>query len=102
MYSVRDRIIKYVLASILCMNVVDAIASLVFIKHLAVLEEANPIADALMSFGDVPFVIAKTLIVSTGVYILWENREKNLSLIGTYAAFVSYFSLMTAFYLFLS
>lgn len=98
----KEKLIKLILGSVLVMNVVDAIASLVFIKHLAVLEEANPVANLLMEMGDVPFVIAKTLIVSAGVYILWENKEKPLSLIGTYIAFVSYLSLMVGFYLFLS
>ncbi len=98
----KEKIIKWTLGSVLCMNAVDAIASLVFIKHLAVLEEANPVADFLMSFGDVPFVILKTLVVSAGVYILWSNREKPLALLGTYTAFVSYSALMIGFYLFLS
>lgn len=98
----RDKIIKYILGSVLCMNAVDAIASLVFIKHLAVLEEANPVADFLMSFGDVPFVILKTLVVSTGVYVLWHHRKKPLALLGVYTAFVSYLALMVGFYLFLS
>ena len=94
--------IKWALSSVLVMNAVDAIASLIFIKHLAVLEEANPIANLLMTMGDVPFVIAKTLIVSMGVYVLWENRKKSLAMVGTYVAFISYLSLMTGFYLFLS
>jgi len=98
----RDKIIKCILGSVLCMNAVDAIASLVFIKHLAVLEEANPIAEFLMSFGDVPFVILKTLVVSTGVYVLWSHRNNPLALVGTYTAFISYLALMVGFYLFLS
>ena len=59
----KEKLIKLTLGSVLVMNVVDAIASLLFIKHLAILEEANPIANMLMQMGDVPFVIAKTLIV---------------------------------------
>jgi len=98
----REKMIKWALSSVLVMNAVDAIASLIFIKHLAVLEEANPIANLLMTMGDVPFVIAKTLIVSMGVYVLWENRKKSLAMVGTYVAFISYLSLMTGFYLFLS
>ena len=98
----KDRIIKWVLGSVLCMNAVDAISSLIFIKHLAILEEANPFAEFLMNFGDVPFVILKTLVVSTGVYILWETRHRPLALIGTYVAFLTYLSLMVGFYLFLS
>jgi hypothetical protein len=99
---VKDKMIKWALSSVLVMNAVDAIASLIFIKHLAVLEEANPVANLLMTLGDVPFVILKTLIVSMGVYILWENRTKSLALLGSYVAFVSYMALMTGFYLFLS
>ena len=98
----RDKLIKWALGSVLCMNAVDAIASLIFIKHLAVLEEANPVADFLMSFGDVPFVIMKTLIVSVGVYVLWECRKKPLALLCTYVALLSYTSLMVGCYLFLS
>ncbi len=98
----RDKLIKWILGSVLCMNAVDAIASLIFIKHLAVLEEANPIAEFLMSFGDVPFVILKTLVVSTGVYVLWEFRKRPLALVATYTAFISYLSLMVGFYLFLN
>ena len=97
----KDRAIKTILSSVLCMNVVDAIASLIYIKHLKVIEEANPFAEFLMSLGDVPFVISKTLIVSMGVYILWKNREKKLARFGTYLAFAIYFCLMLAFYLFL-
>lgn len=98
----REKLIKITLGSVLVMNVIDAIASLLFIKYLAILEEANPVANMLMQMGDVPFVIAKTLIVSTGVYVLWENREKSLALLGTYITFVSYLALMMGFYLFLS
>ena len=97
----KDRAIKTILSSVLCMNVVDAIASLIYIKHLKVIEEANPIAEFLMSLGDIPFVISKTLIVSMGVYILWKNKKKKLARLGTYLAFITYFSLMVAFYLFL-
>ena len=97
----KDRVIKTILSSVLCMNVVDAVASLIYIKHLKVIEEANPIAEFLMSLGDIPFVISKTLIVSMGVYILWKNRKKKLARLGTYLAFTTYFSLMIAFYLFL-
>ena len=37
----KDRAIKTILSSVLCMNVVDAIASLIYIKHLKVIEEAK-------------------------------------------------------------
>lgn len=96
-----ERGLKFILGSVLCMNTVDAILSLIYIKHLSILEEANPFAGFLMSLGDIPFVIAKTGIVSFGVYVLWKNRKKQIAKVGSIVAFSTYLMLMIGFLLFL-
>jgi len=100
-YTNVEYLMKIMLGMILVMNAIDAVLSIWFIQHAAVLDELNPITKYMMSIGDIPFVIFKTFIVGVGVYLLWKYRHTSISKIGIYICFVSYSAIMWAFFLFL-
>jgi len=54
--------------AILLLNVMDAYFTLVFVQLGG--EEANPIAQACMDLGDVPFILVKTALIGACLLVL--------------------------------
>jgi len=96
-----EYLMKLMLGMILVMNAIDAVLSIWFIQHTAILDELNPVAKYMMSIGDIPFVILKTFIVGIAVYMLWKYRHTAISKLGTCICFVSYSAIMWLFFLFI-
>jgi hypothetical protein len=82
-------------ASILVFNLIDGILTLAVVD-LGLATEANPLMDATLQWGGVPFMLVKTSLVSLGVYLLYRRRERPLAagalfgLSAVYAALVAY------------
>lgn len=76
-------------AMILVLNLLDGIMTL-SVVHLGVAEEANPLMEAGLSWGGIPFILIKTSLVALGVHLLYNRRERplaNVALVGLTAVY---------------
>jgi hypothetical protein len=83
------------------MNALDAGLSLWFIRFTNILVENNPLAEIMLGYGAVEFVIIKTFMVSGGCYLLWKNRDEPIAWFGVYACWLSYLLLLISFGIFM-
>ena len=61
------------------------------------IEEANPVMEAYLDLGIVPFITAKVVMVGGGCIILWRYRKRFLARAGIYLVFSYYLALMGYF-----
>ena len=81
------------LKMILIMNLVDAIATLVWI-NLGIAEEDNPIMAFVLESDPSVFVIIKTVLVILSILLLWRMRTEMLARILVIPVFLSYVYVM--------
>lgn len=55
-------------------NIFDALLTLCWIAY-GIAEEANPIMAYMLSFGVIPFLVSKILLVGISLLILWKLRH---------------------------
>lgn len=92
----KSRWIGAVLGVTLILNLVDLIATLIFVK-LGYAEEANPLMAGLLELGAPVFAAGKLAIVSAGVYVLWRYRDRVLARVGSVVVSVAY-GLLTVYH----
>jgi hypothetical protein len=80
---------------IVILNLIDGLLTLAVVTA-GVASEANPLMEATLSWGGVPFIATKVALVSLGVYLLYLRREVRLAnaalfgLTAVYAVIVAY------------
>ena len=80
-------------ASILIFNLFDGVLTLMVV-NFGLATEANPLMDATLHWGGVPFMLTKTSLVSLGVYLLYLRRERALASAALFGLSAVYASLM--------
>jgi hypothetical protein len=85
----RQSPLFWIASAILVLNLFDAILTLTAVQAGAA-TEANPLMDASMAWGSVAFILVKMSLVSLGVTLLWQRRERPLAAAGLVALSVVY------------
>jgi Domain of unknown function (DUF5658) len=78
-----------VLALVLLLNLVDLCAT-VFLISAGFATEANPIMGGAFEGGTFAFALAKIVMVSAGVSVLFHFRQRRLATVGAFAALAVY------------
>jgi hypothetical protein len=81
---------ELVLKTLVVLNIYDAISTLLWIE-LNLARELNPFMALLIEINPILFVLIKTILVNTGVWLIWLNRESSLSKLATAPVFLLYF-----------
>ncbi len=81
------------LAWILVLNLIDAVATMVWVGTGRA-QEANPLMAGLLDSSPLAFMLVKLALVSGGVVVLWRFRDRALALAGTLAVFLAYYGLL--------
>ena len=81
-----DGIVK----TVLVMNLLDAIFTLVWVRA-GLAREANVLMRDLVNEHAVLFVVAKLGLVSLGSLILWKRRTHAGAVVAIFAAFLAYY-----------
>jgi hypothetical protein len=68
----------YLAAAILIFNLIDGIMTLAVVSAGAA-DEANPLMSVSLGWGSVWFIVVKTSLVSAGVWLLWQRRQRRLA-----------------------
>ena len=87
------RWLRGVIISILVLNILDAVFTMVWIET-GVATEANPLLRTLVNEYPLGFVLVKTALVSAGCYLLWKFRSRATSIVGVFIAFLVYYFLL--------
>ena len=78
---------------VLVMNLIDGILTLLWVRSgLAV--EANTLIDELVNEHAMVFICVKLALVGMGSWLLWNRRGSPLAVVGIFAAFVTYYSIL--------
>jgi len=79
---IYERALLIATTAVITLNLFDASVTLMLIEgNLAT--EANPLmATAILDWGAVGFMITKILLVSLGMFVLWNRRERRLAALG--------------------
>ena len=86
-----------IVKSVLVLNLVDAVLTLVWVWNGLAFEANALLADLVME-RPVTFVLVKTSLVSLGSALLWCHRSRASAVIGIFAVFLAYYALL-AFHL---
>jgi hypothetical protein len=85
------RWLKGLVASVIVLNVIDGILTIVWILTGGAIE-SNPLMNYLIQLHPVLFIITKMTVVSLGILFLWHFRQKALAVIGISIAFICYYA----------
>jgi hypothetical protein len=80
------------LVALAILNGFDLAYSL-FAHRISQLNEMNPVMAALLSFGLMPFITFKVLLVLSGLTLLWKLRYCRLTIPACWLLFTAYVSL---------
>lgn len=81
--------LKGVVASIIVLNALDGILTIVWVES-GIATEANPLMAILLSTSPVLFMCVKMLLVCLGIIVLWRLRAKVFALASIYLCFMAY------------
>ena len=81
---------ELVLKTLVVLNIYDAIFTLLWIE-LNLARELNPFMAFLIEINPILFVVVKTILVNTGVWLIWLNKESSLSKLAIAPVFLLYF-----------
>lgn len=87
------RWLEQIVKALLLLNLADAVLTLLWISEGRAVE-ANPILRDLAHQNPIAFVAVKTALVSLGAWLLWRHRDRPLSVVATFVAFLTYFFLL--------
>lgn len=89
--SAREfRWLELVFKSVLVLNILDAILTMVWISDGRAIE-ANPLLSSLAHNHPLGFVCVKLALVSLGVTLLWRHRGRPLAVVAAFVSFLAYF-----------
>ena len=86
------------LASLLMLNVFDAVATLYWVES-GIAEEANPLMAAAFDMGPSAFLFIKITLVHLSVALLWLRRDLFLSRVLTLSATLVYLGIFFIHYI---
>jgi hypothetical protein len=89
----RRDVVSWALAMVLVLNLLDAVATLMWIE-MGVAAEANVLLVDLVDRGAMPFMLVKLTLVSLGVLLLWRQRSRWLARAGAVTVAVVYVGLL--------
>lgn len=95
--TLPPRLLFRLAAALLIFNLLDALLTL-GVVHAGAATEANPLMDALLAHGPVPFVAGKLALVSLGVALLWRLRHYRAAVAGLVGA-TSVYALLCMYHL---
>jgi len=87
------RWLRGIVATVLVLNLLDAVFTLVWIQagHA---REANPVLRDLIDASPVAFVGIKLGLVGLGSSLLWRHRDRPLAVIAIFLVFLAYYALL--------
>ena len=83
---------RYLLFLVLLLNILDASATIWFIEQ-SMAVEANPLMKYFLDMGVLPFLLAKLIVVSISLRILWVYRNKKIAVYGACLCAIAYLML---------
>jgi hypothetical protein len=87
------RWLEGILRAVVILNLVDAVLTLLWV-HSGLAHEANPLLEQMVHQRAVVFVVVKLILVSTGVWLLWQRRQHPLAVVGLFASFLLYYGVL--------
>jgi hypothetical protein len=91
-WDMRSLRVGLMLLALAILNGFDLAYSL-FAHRISQLNEMNPVMAALLSFGPMPFITFKVLLVISGLSLLWKFRYCRLTIPACWVLFTAYASL---------
>ena len=85
--------LETLLAGTLIFNLLDLVLTLLVVEGGKAVE-ANPLMAAFLDAHPVAFAVAKLVLVSAGVFVLWRYRTHRLAMVGSVTVFGAYALLM--------
>jgi hypothetical protein len=85
--------LNQILRFVIVLNLVDALLTLWWVRW-GLATEANPLLATIVEDHAVLFVTGKLTLVSLGTLLLWRRRHHPLAVIGIFAAFLTYYSVL--------
>jgi hypothetical protein len=79
-----------IVKSVLVLNLLDAIFTLVWVKH-GLAREANLMIDRLIEGHGLGFIAVKLSLVGMGSWLLWQRREHPTAVVAIFVAFLAYY-----------
>ena len=87
------RWLRTIVASILLMNLIDAVLTLWWVRTGFAIE-ANPLLREIVNEHALLFVAGKLALVSLGTALLWRAREHGLAVVGIFSVFLAYYFIL--------
>ncbi len=87
------RWLKGIVITILVLNVIDAVLTLIWI-NTGLATEANPLLAELAHKNPAMFVVVKFSLVGLGSWLLWRLRKRRMSVAAIFVAFLAYYFLL--------
>jgi len=87
------RFLRGLVKSVLVMNLLDGLLTLVWI-WTGVAEEANPLLAHLVNEQPVLFMGAKTTLVGLGSWLLWRHRKRKMAVVAIFVGFLAYYLIL--------
>ncbi len=91
--ATRTQLLRVAGASVLVLNLLDAIFTIVYTSS-GVAVESNPLMSRALVESPVLFMIAKLGLVSLGVLLLWRLRHRRAAAFGLIATGTAYVTLL--------
>ena len=86
----HDRWLQGIVKTVLVLNLLDAIFTLVWVRAGLALE-ANLMIDRLVEGHALAFVAVKLGLVGLGSWLLWSRREHPTAVVAIFVAFLAYY-----------
>lgn len=87
------KFLRWVVMSVLVMNLVDGLLTLVWI-WTGLAHEANPLLADLVDNQPVLFMAAKTSLVGLGSWLLWHHRKRKAAVVAIFVCFLAYYYIL--------
>ena len=82
-----------IVRTVLVLNLCDAVLTLWWVET-GFATEANPLIAETVEQHPVLFVVVKLTLVMASTWLLWRHRERPLAVVGIFAAFLVYYSIL--------
>lgn len=92
-FGLTEKNVPMMLLGCLIFNVIDAISTWVLFSK-GYITEQNPLMEAAIHAGPIPFFTIKMLLVLLGLSVLWLTKNRKLSIYGAAILFYGYFLLV--------
>lgn len=83
--------IKFMIIAFFVMSFIDGLFTLYWISN-GYAVEANPLMDSLIQVNGMLFLCVKTCVVGLSAVVLWKFRGMKISMVGSSALFLTYYT----------